>query len=123
MVGEARHANRVFLIPVTPIRMPSSNVSNMTLNAAPPMSNQFDSDIYKLLNPVPYREYREHEADILDIAWCRDQPNLLLSCSLDQKVILWDLKKEMLVEIFEHPDIPTKICFNSEVCSLIRLIV
>jgi hypothetical protein len=27
------------------------------------------SEVYKVFNSVPFREYREHEYDILDIAW------------------------------------------------------
>jgi len=55
------------------------------------------SEIYKVFNSVPIREYREHEYDILDIAWSQsiDKPNTyLLTCSLDSKVILWDLSKD-----------------------------
>jgi len=33
------------------------------------------TEVYKVLNNVPFREYREHEYDILDIAW---------SCSSDK---------------------------------------
>jgi WD40 repeat protein len=67
------------------------------------------ADCWKVFHKAPYREYREHEHDILDIAWCKERPYLLLSCSLDQKVILWDLNKERHMQIFEHPDIPVKI--------------
>ena len=75
------------------------------------------SDVYKVINSVPFREYREHEYDILDIAWScnNDKPYQLLTCSLDCKVILWDLNKDTHVQIFEHPDVPTKICFNPDV--------
>ena len=64
------------------------------------------------------REYREHEYDILDIAWCKERTNLLLSCSFDHKVILWDLNKERPVQIFEHHDVPVKVQFNPELDNL-----
>jgi len=64
------------------------------------------------------REYREHEYDILDIAWCKNKPNLLLTCSFDHQVILWDLLKERHVEIFEHSDVPTKVAFNPDLDNL-----
>ncbi len=74
------------------------------------------SEVYKVFNSIPFREYREHDYDILDIAWsCNiDKPNLLLSCSMDNKVILWDLNKDTHISIFEHPDVPTKVCFNPD---------
>lgn len=76
------------------------------------------SEVYKVFNSMPFREYREHEYDILDIAWsCNpDKPSFqLLTCSLDNKVILWDLSKDTHLMIFEHPDVPTKVCFNPDV--------
>ena len=77
------------------------------------------SEVYKVFDSVPFREYREHEYDILDIAWsCAPDKLLILTCSLDNKVILWDLSKETHVEIFEHPDVPTKVCFNPDVRKL-----
>jgi len=30
-------------------------------------------------------------------------------------VILWDLSKDTHLMIFEHPDVPTKVCFNPDV--------
>ena len=76
------------------------------------------TEVYKVLNNVPFREYREHEYDILDIAWSCSSDKAayqILTCSLDNKAILWDLSKETHVEIFEHPDVPTKVCFNPDV--------
>ncbi len=54
------------------------------------------NEVYEPLSMNPLREYREHEYDILDIAWSSspDKPYMLLTCSMDCKVILWDLNKE-----------------------------
>ncbi|CDW88776.1 wd repeat-containing protein [Stylonychia lemnae] len=75
-------------------------------------------DCYRLFDDKPFREFREHEYDILDIAWCKNKANLLLTCSFDCKVILWDLQKERHIEIFEHQDVPTKVAFNPDLDNL-----
>ena len=41
-----------------------------------------------------------------------------MSCSLDSKVILWDLDKERHIQIYEHPDVPVKMMFNPELDNL-----
>mmetsp|Transcript_32566 Transcript_32566/g.31802 ORF Transcript_32566/g.31802 Transcript_32566/m.31802 type:complete len:130 (-) Transcript_32566:900-1289(-) len=80
--------------------------------------NEKANETYKLLNEQPCREYMEHEYDIIDIVWSKDRPNQLLTCSFDQKVILWDLNKETHVQIFEHQDVPSKACFNPVMSNL-----
>jgi hypothetical protein len=36
---------------------------------------------------------------------------MILSCSFDQKVILWNLEKKAPLYIFEHPDVVAQISF------------
>lgn len=76
------------------------------------------NETYKLFNEKPLREYMEHESDIIDIEWSMEKQNLLLTCSFDQKVILWDLNKDIHVHIYEHSDVPSRACFNPELSNL-----
>ena len=56
---------------------------------------------FNLLETQTLREYFEHESDIVDLAWqtrrndrghvLRSQ--LIATCSLDSKVILWNIDK------------------------------
>ena len=73
-----------------------------------------------IFEPEPGWEFREHAQDIIDISWCsaatrshQSDKVLLLSCSFDQKVILWNLQSEnnLALQIFEHPDVPAQISF------------
>ena len=85
----------------------------------------------------------EHEYDILDLEWRntttsstvnknnnninKDNSNnisnkkdnlLLLTCSFDQRVILWDLNLDKHIQIYEHPNVTVKVCFNPELDNL-----
>ena len=72
-----------------------------------------------LFEHLPKWELREHAHDILSLSWSealnnRGKARFILSCSFDLKVILWDLDKENtpLMDIFEHPEVPSQVCFN-----------
>lgn len=65
----------------------------------------------------PQWELKEHACDIIDVSW-HGNSQMILSCSFDQKVILWNLdvggqKKSGIspVYIFEHPDVVSSISF------------
>jgi len=56
---------------------------------------------------------KEHAHDILDVSW-HVNSKMILSCSFDQKVMLWSLEmgpdrrfSMAPVSVFEHPDVPS----------------
>lgn len=63
-----------------------------------------------LLQKAPMFELKEHALDIIDVSW-RSNSSMILSCSFDQKVILWNLEKKTPLFIFEHPDVVAQISF------------
>ncbi len=75
-----------------------------------------------MLNPKPIRQYWEHEYDVVDISWqtkrdSRDKivkSNLVATCGLDLKVILWNIEKETPEMIFELKDAPVCLSFHPE---------
>ena len=79
-----------------------------------------------MFHTEPTREYREHEHDILDIAWSPavrqsggshhvQKHDLLVSCSFDQKIIVWSLTNEHAMEVIETNDVVTCVSFHPEV--------
>lgn len=77
---------------------------------------------YHLIESVPLRQYWEHEYDIVDLSWQtkRDErgkivkSQVLATCSLDQKVIIWKIDKEGPDKIFDLKDAPTCLEFHPE---------
>lgn len=67
-------------------------------------------------------KYCEHEYDIVDLSWQtrRDEQgeiknsNLLVTCSLDFKIILWNIDKETPEKVYDLKDAPTCIAFHPE---------
>lgn len=67
-------------------------------------------------------KYCEHIYDIVDLAWqtLRNEHGLILesttiaTCSLDQKIILWEINKEKPVKVYELKDAPTCIAFHPD---------
>ena len=74
------------------------------------------------MDPLPLRQYWEHEFDIVDLSWQTSKDNrgkiqksqLIATCSLDSKVILWNIDKEGPENVFELMDAPTCISFHPE---------
>lgn len=74
-----------------------------------------DSDVDSTLHaPVfcakPYREYRGHTADVLDLSWSKN--NFLLSSSMDKTVRLWHVSREECLCCYRHSDFVTSIAFH-----------
>ena len=76
-----------------------------------------EDDSVTLFKKEPQWEMKEHAHDIIDISW-HVASKMLLSCSFDQKVMLWSLEQGpdrrfsmSPLSVFEHPDVPSQICF------------
>lgn len=74
-------------------------------------------DSLDIIASKPLWELKEHASDIIDVSWHLSS-KMLISCSFDQKVILWSLpgsdtnkKTEPQSFVFEHPDVPTQVSF------------
>jgi len=68
----------------------------------------------KKLSPVfrsyPYRYYRGHTSDILDLSWSKT--DFLISSSMDKTVRLWHVMHNECLRIFQHEDFVTSIKFH-----------
>ncbi|OZJ05297.1 hypothetical protein BZG36_01949 [Bifiguratus adelaidae] len=73
-------------------------------------SMQSSSMDVRVFNEAPSREYIGHSADILDLAWSRN--NFLLSSSMDKTVRLWHVSRQECLCIFQHLDFVTSIAFH-----------
>lgn len=58
----------------------------------------------------PYRMYSGHKADVIDLAWSRE--NFLLSASIDKTVRLWHVSRKKSLSFFQHSDFVTSVCFH-----------
>ena len=67
-----------------------------------------------LVNEKPIKELSEHKKDITDLSWSPFNHDLLLSSSVDNYVILWDISKnkDCLIEKFKHEDYVTCVQFS-----------
>lgn len=60
-----------------------------------------------VLKTTPYRLYRGHKKDVLDIAWSNS--NFLFSASMDKSVRLWHVSVGDCLKVFRHNDFVTSI--------------
>ncbi|KAJ2724045.1 hypothetical protein GGI07_002250 [Coemansia sp. Benny D115] len=65
---------------------------------------------YELLEPVPFRSYVGHTADVLALSWSKN--GFLLSASADRTVRLWHPHRPECLCTFRHRDIVTSVAFN-----------
>ncbi|PIA15724.1 WD40 repeat-like protein, partial [Coemansia reversa NRRL 1564] len=65
---------------------------------------------YELLEPVPFRSYVGHGADVLALSWSKN--GFLLSASMDRTVRLWHPHRPECLCTFRHRDIVTSVAFS-----------
>ncbi|KAJ1820103.1 hypothetical protein LPJ60_003392 [Coemansia sp. RSA 2675] len=65
---------------------------------------------YELLEPVPFRSYVGHSADVLALSWSKN--GFLLSASADRTVRLWHPHRPECLCTFRHRDIVTSVAFS-----------
>lgn len=58
----------------------------------------------------PYREFKGHTGEILDLSWSKN--NFLLSSSMDKTVRLWHISREECLCTFKHKDFVTRLAFH-----------
>ncbi|KAB5559574.1 hypothetical protein GE09DRAFT_1220251 [Coniochaeta sp. 2T2.1] len=58
----------------------------------------------------PFREFRGHTGEILDLSWSKN--NFLLSSSMDKTVRLWHISRTDCLCTFKHKDFVTKLAFH-----------
>jgi WD40 repeat protein len=63
-----------------------------------------------VLNPTPYRLYKGHKKDVLDLSWSGS--NFLFSASMDKTVRLWHVSVGECLKVFRHNDFVTSIAVH-----------
>ena len=66
------------------------------------------------INEKPYKTLNGHSQDVLGLDWSNFDHNLLLSCSTDKFVILWDVslsEENCKIQSFDHENIVTCVSF------------
>ena len=63
-----------------------------------------------IFSEVPYREWRGHKRDILDVCWSKSY--FLLSASMDRTVRLWHASMDDCLRVFVHTDFVASVAFN-----------
>ncbi|CAO3681139.1 unnamed protein product [Rhizopus stolonifer] len=74
------------------------------------LTNLLFENSRQILEETPYREYQGHTADILDIAWSKN--DFLLSSSMDNTVRLWHASQKDCLCVFQHLDFVTSVKFH-----------
>jgi len=67
------------------------------------------------INEKPFKTLTGHSQDVLGLDWSTFDHNLLLSCSMDKFVILWDVslsEENCKIQSFDHGNIVTCISFS-----------
>lgn len=66
----------------------------------------------KLVKETPFKTFKEHKNEIIDLNWSEMNPNLLISVSVDRLAILWDITKESSINIYSHNGMVSCIAFR-----------
>ncbi|KAJ2081050.1 hypothetical protein H4R24_002621 [Coemansia sp. RSA 988] len=88
---------------------PAPNASAAATDTAPP-AHLHPMHAYELLEPVPFRSYVGHSADVLALSWSKN--GFLLSASMDRTVRLWHPHRPECLCTFRHRDIVTSVAFS-----------
>ena len=70
---------------------------------------------FKFISEKPFLVLDKHTKDIIDLSWSSFNYNLLLSASVDNFVILWDISKndgDNVIKKFNHDEIITCLSFS-----------
>ncbi|BGP43886.1 hypothetical protein JCM10449v2_007943 [Rhodotorula kratochvilovae] len=105
--------SRTFPQPSTPSTIPPTPSSTAPSGSgrkkasAPPKA---PACVMPVFGSRPVREFRGHEADVLDLSWSKN--NFLLSSSMDKTVRLWHVSRSECLCAFQHLDFVTSIAFH-----------
>lgn len=69
-----------------------------------------NSYVTPLFHSKPFRVYQGHQADVLDLAWSKN--NFLLTSSMDKSVRLWHVSRGECLCVFQHSDFVTSVAFH-----------
>ena len=69
---------------------------------------------FLFIDETPKKKLKNHTSDIIDLCWSSYYYDLLLSASLDYKVILWDISLETncFISEYKHSDMVTCVKFS-----------
>ena len=75
------------------------------------------------IDETAYKIYCEHTSDIIDISWSKKYSNLLVSVSLDEKAVLYDISKNSPLKIFLHKKGLTSVSFYPDKILLLNIFI
>ena len=90
----------------------TSNTSSKT-SFESSISNESNESIglyAPVVNPTPIKFFKEHNQDILDMDWSKN--DFLISASMDKTVKLWHIEKFQSLKTFQHLDFVTSVRFH-----------
>ncbi|KAI9273651.1 WD40-repeat-containing domain protein [Sporodiniella umbellata] len=73
------------------------------------LANSLETPV-QVLEKTPHREYEGHTADVLDLAWSKN--DFLLSSSMDNTVRLWHVSQQECLCVFQHLNFVTSVKFH-----------
>lgn len=89
--------------------MGSENIHSTNSNKSLDKSDQFN--LYApVFHPNPYRSFKEHLQDVLDMDWSKN--NFLITASMDKTVKLWHIDRKTSLKTFTHADFVTSVNFH-----------
>lgn len=72
----------------------------------------FYSDPMRLFHDTPFREYKIHKRDIVDISWSSGDPDILVTASHDKTTIIWNIRDTKPIYMFSMPSFVTSVSFQ-----------
>ena len=69
---------------------------------------------FLFIDETPKKKLKNHSGDIIDLCWSNYYSDLLLSASIDHRVILWDISLEnnCFISEYKHSDMVTCVKFS-----------
>ena len=99
----------------------NNKYNNSLLFSNKELKDEETKNFLNIIDETAYKIYCEHTLDIIDISWSKKYINLLISVSLDQKAVLYDINQNSALRIFLHKNAITSISFYPDKLLLLNI--